>query len=70
MNRLILPVIFVLSIIVVGIFLSDTSETVNTKIDPNDITPFAVDDALPASSIIDAQGKKLRSSRWLVRQRS
>ncbi len=59
MNRLILPVIFVLSIIVVGIFLSGTSETVNTKIDPNDITPFAVDDALPASSIIDAQGKKV-----------
>lgn len=59
MNRLILPVIFVLSIVVVGIVLSSTKDVADTKVDPNDITPFAVDDALPAATIVDATGKKV-----------
>lgn len=65
MTRLIAPVIFVLSIIVVGMVLSSTGTPKNSQVDPKDITPFAVNDDIPNSSLVNAQSEKVELSQIL-----
>lgn len=58
-QRSLLPVIFLLSLLVIGIGFSAFDTPAQPKQpDSNDISPFAVDDSLPMSDIVTSDGAK------------
>lgn len=65
MSRLILPVAFLLSLLVVGAALFLFEDQPSSQVDPADIVPFAVDDAIPPSTIVDRDGKSVALAQLL-----